>query len=46
MSKLTNRHNDWRTPRYVAWLFEVSVILTVIPLVVHALVAVNSVPIV
>ena len=45
MSKLANGHSERRAQRYVAWLFEISVVLAVIPLVVHGLLTASGTPI-
>jgi hypothetical protein len=45
MNRVTNLLGDRRAQRYVARLFEVSVVLTIVPLVVHGLLAVNTIPI-
>jgi len=45
MSKLANGLRDRHAPRYAAWLLEVSLFLTVVPLVVHGLLAASGTPI-
>jgi hypothetical protein len=46
MNKLLNLRGERRAQRYVALLFEVSVLFTIVPLVVHGLLAANAVPVV
>jgi len=45
MSKITSGRTERRVQRYLGRLFEISVVLAVVPLVVHGMLSANGLPI-